>query len=308
MKRIIRRARIRETSEINKGMKPAWRASVLFVVILAAAMVCSPRALLAQDAATSATSALTWDQMEAFLLTARILKSREIGKGVTGSRVATLSDGQLTHDAHIQIVSIEKQIFQPVRGPTELNFKDHYRYNIAAYRLARVLGLANVPVSVERRVDRDQAAITWWIDDVLMDELERLDREKKKTIPSSWRSARTAGYIHIKRVFDELIGNTDRNVGNQLWTSDGTLWLIDHTRAFRLHRKLKQPHILQRCDRHLFKALQGLTIESVTTAVDRTLTKDEIKALITRRDLIVKQFVDRMKLRGEAATLFRLTQ
>jgi hypothetical protein len=46
--------------------------------------------------------------------------------------------------------------------------------------------------------------------------------------------------------------------------------------------------------------------ESVTTAVDRTLTKDEITALITRRDLIVKQFVDRMKSGGEAAILFSL--
>jgi hypothetical protein len=292
-------------------MKPAGRASVLFVVILATAMVCPPRALLAQAPATAATatkSALTWAQMEEFLLNARIVKSREIGKGVTGSRVATLSDGRVTHDAHIQIVSIEKPLFQPSKGPAEVNFKDHYRYNIAAYRLARVLGLANVPVSVERRVDRNPAAITWWVDDVLMDELERLEREKNKTIPSSWRTTRTSGYIHIRRVFDELIGNSDRNVGNQLWTSDGTLWLIDHTRAFRLHRKLKQPHVLQRCDRELFKALQGLTIESVTAAVDRTLTKDEIKALITRRDLIVKEFADRVKLRGETNTLFNLAR
>jgi hypothetical protein len=292
-------------------MKPTGRSSVLVVVILATAMVCSPCALFAQDAATSATSAksaLTWEQMEEFLLNARIVKSREIGKGVTGSRVATLSDGRLTHDAHVQIVAIEKQIFQPRKGPTEINFKDHYRYNIAAYRLARVLGLSNVPVSVERRVDRDQAAITWWVDDVMMDELERLEREKNKTIPASWRTSKTSGYIHIRRVFDELIGNTDRNVGNQLWTRDGTLWLIDHTRAFRLHAKLKQPNVLQRCDRDLFKALQALTIESVATAVDRTLTKDEIKALIKRRDLIVKQFADRMKAAGDTTILFKLAQ
>jgi hypothetical protein len=289
-------------------MKPAGRPSVLFAVIFAAAMGCSSGPLLAQDSATAVTSApksaLTLEQMEEFLLNARIVKSREVGKGVTGSKVATLSDGRLTHDAHIQIVTIEKPVFQPARGPTELNFKDHYRYNIAAYRLARMLGLANVPVSVERRVERDDAAVTWWIDDVLMDELERLDREKKNTLPASWQPARTSGYVHIRRVFDELIGNTDRNVGNQVWTRDGTLWLIDHTRAFRLHTKLKQPRVLQRCDRDLFKALQALTIASVTTAVDRTLTKDEIKALIARRDLIVKQFDESIKVRGEGAILF----
>jgi hypothetical protein len=282
--------------------------SMLLAVILAA-LVCSSGPLLAQEtAAVSSKSALTTEQMEEFLLKATIVTSREIGKGVTGSRVATLSDGRLTHDAHIQNVSIEKQMYQPSRGPVELNFKDHYRYNIAAYRLARVLGLANVPVSVERRVGRDPAAVTWWVDDVMMDELERMEREKKKTLPPSWGAVKMSGYIHIRRVFDELIGNTDRNTGNQLWTNDGTLWLIDHTRAFRLHKELKKPRTLQRCDRGVLKALQALTIESVTTAVDGSLTKDEIKAVMARRDLIVKQFDDSIKGRGESAILFSLTR
>ena len=90
--------------------------------------------------------------------------------GINNTRRATLSDGRITHDAHIQTVDISKTVFQPARGPAELNFKDTYRYNIAAYRLARLLGLNHVPVSVERRLGRDLAAVTWWVDDVLMDE------------------------------------------------------------------------------------------------------------------------------------------
>jgi hypothetical protein len=287
-------------------MKPAGRLSTLFIAVIAAALLSSPVSLLAQETAVAAKPALTSEQMEEFLLTAKIVKLREIGKGVTGSRVATLSDGRLTHDAHVQQVNIEKPSFQAAFGPTELNFKDLYRYNIAAYRLSRLLGLANVPVSVERPVDRAHAAVTWWVDDVFMDELERLTREKKKALPPEWRPARAAGYIHLRRVFDELIANTDRNVGNQLWTTDGTLWLIDHTRAFRLHHKLKKPQMLERCDRDLLRALRGLTIESVTAAVGRTLTKDEIKAVIARRDLIVRQFDDMMKARGEGTILYSL--
>jgi hypothetical protein len=287
-------------------MKSVGRPFAL-IVIAAAALVCSPAPLRAQEAAVSVTSALTWQQMEDFLLNAKIVTSREIGKGVTGSHVATLTDGRITHDAHIQNVNIEKQIFQPRRGPTEINFKDHYRYNIAAYRLARLLGLTNVPVSVERRVERHHAAVTWWVDDVMMDELERMEREKTNTLPQTWRPAKAAAYIHVRRVFDELIANTDRNAGNQLWTKDGMLWLIDHTRAFRLSHKLNKPRVLQRCDGNLLKALQTLTIESVTAAVDRTLTGDEIKAIIKRRDLIVKQFDEMIKARGEASILYKLT-
>jgi hypothetical protein len=275
--------------------------SVVFAFV-AAALVASPVPLLAQEASVAATSAgapaPTSEQVEEFLLNATIVSSRKIGKGVTGSRVATLSDGRLTHDAHIQHVNIQKH--------AERNFKDQYRYNIAAYRLARLLGIANVPVSIERRVDEIPAAVTWWVDGVLMDEEERLTREKNKTAPP-WPRAKTVGYLQVMRVFDELIANADRNAGNLLWTNDGSLWLIDHTRAFRLHRTLKKPQGLERCDRALWSALQGLTIESVAAAVDRTLTKDEINAVIARRDLIVNRFGGMIETRGEDTILFSLT-
>ena len=98
-----------------------------------------------------------------------------------------------------------------------------------------------MPVSVERRVERKPAAVTWWIDDVMMDEAERLKRVKEKTVPAQWRSTKTASYFHVLRVFDELIQNRDRNAGNLLWTRDGKLWMIDHTRAFRLGRAPESP-------------------------------------------------------------------
>jgi hypothetical protein len=284
-------------------LSPLSSAVVVFVVF-AGGLFALPSPLLAQDAsavtapAAAATPALTSDQIEAFLLNASIVNSRKIGKGVTGSRVATMTDGRVTHDAHIQHVNIERH--------ADRNFKDQYRYNIAAYRIARMLGLANVPVSVERRIDDIPAAVTWWVDGVLMDEEERAAREKARKAPG-WPRVRTIGYLQVMRVFDELIANADRNAGNQLWTNDGTLWLIDHTRAFRLQRALKKPQNLERCDRAVWKALQELTIESVSAVVERTLTKDEIRAVIARRNLIVKQFAGMIADRGEATILFDST-
>lgn len=269
------------------------------VIILTASLVSVlsvPVPLRAQEAAVAApAAALTTEQIEAFLLNAQIVKSRKLGKGVTGSRVATLSDGRLTHDAHVQHVNIEKL--------AERAFRDQYRYNIAAYRLARILGLTNVPVSVERKVDDIPAAVTWWVDGVMMDEEERAAREKKKTMPG-WPRAKIVGALQVMKVFDELIANADRNAGNQLWTNDGTLWLIDHTRAFRLQTVLKKPAKLERCSRDLWKGLRELTLDAVTTAVADSLTKGEIKALMTRRDVIVKRFEEMIAARGEAAIIF----
>ena len=285
-------------------MKAAQRAVLLALFAFGGILSAVP--LPAQDAAVLAQPVLTVEQMEDFLLNAKILKTREINKGITGSHRATMSDGQVTHDAQIQTVDIAQTVFTPQRGATELNFKDTYRYNVAGYRLARLLGLHNVPVSVERRVERTQAAMTWWIDDVMMDEAERLKRVKQKTVPAHWRPNKTAGYIHVMRVFDELIANTDRNTGNQLWSSDGKLWLIDHTRAFRLQPTLRTPRLLERCDRTLFDGLRRLSVDNLTAAVGTSLQKNEIEAVIARRDLIVKLFEEKIAARSERLILYDL--
>jgi hypothetical protein len=256
--------------------------------------------LPAQETAAIARPVLSPEEMERFLLNAKIVRTRGINTGINNTSRATLSDGQITHDAHIQTVDIEQTMFVPQRGPTEINFKDSYRYNIAGYRLARHLGLNHVPMSVERFVGRTSAAVTWWVDDVLMDDGVRF----KKGAPAEWNSGRTASQIHIMRVFDELIANQDRNVGNVLWTSDGKMWMIDHTRAFRLTPTLKNVKLLERCESGLLEALRGLTLKNVTEAVGKSLEKPEIEAILKRRTALVNFFEAKIKERGERSILY----
>jgi hypothetical protein len=255
----------------------------------------------AQTAAASAPVTLAPAQMEEFLLRARIVNMRAAGGGVTGSRRATLTDGTLTHDAHIQNVNLTRQLFQAPGAAAELNFKDNYRYNVAGYRLALLLGLDNVPMSVERRIEGKPAAVTWWIDDVLMDERERLKTEARGPDPE-----RTAMQTHLMRVFDELIANRDRNMGNIVWTRDWKMWMIDHTRAFRLGDDLQQPATLLRVERSLLDSMRTLTEPAVRKAVNGSLTTAEVRAVLARRDVIVKLFEARIAERGEASVLYRL--
>ncbi len=100
--------------------------------------------------------------MENFLLRAKIVRSEELSIGITNSRRATLSLDGRTHDAHIQTVDVLEHKAE-VRRRTVLAFRDSYRYNIAAYRLDRMLGLGMVPVSVERTVGGEKSAATWWV-------------------------------------------------------------------------------------------------------------------------------------------------
>jgi len=161
-----------------------------------------------------------------------------------------------------------------------------------------LLGL-NVPMSVERNVNGKTSAVTWWIDDVAMDEESRV--KNKRSAPDQTRFRRQ---IRTMRIFDELIQNRDRNQGNIVWTKDWNMWMIDHTRAFRLRKELLNPQQLERCDRALLTKLKGLTRESLTEAVAKSLTKDEIAALLARRDKIVKLYEKRIADLGENAVLY----
>jgi hypothetical protein len=242
--------------------------------------------------------ALSPGEMEAFLLKAKILDMKDAGAGVTGSQRARMTDGAFTHDVHIQSVDIAKPVFQAGQH-TEVNFKDSYRFNIAGYRLARLLEIHTVPMSVERNVNGKTAAVTWWVDGVQMDEKERLKRKTMGPNP-----LRTSHQIQLMRIWDELIQNRDRNQGNILWTNDWTMWMIDHTRAFRLGKDLQKPEDLTRIDRGLLTRLKGLTKDSIARAVGDSLLQGEQEAVIERRDRIVKLYEERAARVGEAAVMF----
>jgi hypothetical protein len=266
------------------------------IVVLSLTLCTAALALAGQDKAPP--SLPNPGEMEIFLLNGKILNVREAGAGVTGSQRATVTHGVLTHDVHIQTVDIAKPVFEAGQH-TELNFKDSYRFNIAGYRLARLIGINTVPMSVERSVNGKTAAVTWWVDDVQMNEKDRLARKTMGPNP-----LRTSNQIQLMRIWDELIQNRDRNQGNILWTSDWTMWLIDHTRAFRLGKDLMKPDDLTRIDRNFLSRLKGLTKESVANAVGDSLLKAEQEAVLSRRDRIVKLYEERAARIGDTAVLF----
>jgi len=260
-------------------------------------------AAAAGTAAGAVRPVLTDAEMERFLLNADIKATIKVSKGVTKARQVRMSDGQLTHDAQVQDVDISMPIFQVDPKHTEVNFKDSYRYNIAAYRLSLLLGLDNVPMSVERMVDHKPSAVTWWLDDVAMEEGDR----KKLSQPYGPNPVRTLGYLSVMRVFDELIQNRDRNLGNMIWGKQWKLWMIDHTRSFRLGKDLLNPKTVERCERTLFAKMKELNAPQLTEVMGKSLTKDEITALIARRDALVKLIEGRIAEFGEDKILFTIS-
>lgn len=266
----------------------------LTLAILAA--TCIPHTATAQH--DDSFASWTDDQKEQFLLKGKIVRTETLGEGVTLSSRAEMTYDGAEHDAQLQDVDISKPSYHTPRG-YELNFKDSYKFNIAAYRLNRLLDLGMVPVSVPRVVRGKAIAVTWWVDDVQMTEKTRFLKKLTPPDRTQWNQQ-----MHNVRVFDQLIYNTDRNLGNLIITNTWKIWMIDHTRAFRVHERLDKPQNLLRCGRELFAAIKVLTHEELNRELGDSLTKPEIKALLARRDLIVTLFEDKIREKGESAVLF----
>jgi hypothetical protein len=266
-----------------------WRRLILATV---ACLTCA-RFVTASDEPT-----LTKEQIKQFLLTAKVVKSQRSRIGVTDTQRLTLSDGTITHDASFQAIDEHKPTMQLASG-TELNFVDSYKYNIAAYQLAELLGIDDMmPVYVERKWKGDVGSLSWWLP-VKMDEVERHKQGLTAPDPDAWNNQ-----MYKIRVLDHLVYDNDPNLTNVLIGEDWKIWRIDFSRAFRLSKDLRDPKDLVRCDRQLFEKLKTLDGNELAEKTKHYLTKDEVKALMARRDKIVAQFQKLISEKGENEVLY----
>jgi hypothetical protein len=242
---------------------------------------------------------LTEEQMRDFLLKAKVVSSKQIGKGVTNPYRLTLSNGGMVHDASFQSVDEYKAYKQFDNGKTEMNFRDSYKYNIAAFELAKLVGLGDMmPVTVERNWNGKKGALSWWLP-VKMNEEKRLSQHLQSPNPEDWNKQ-----MHKLRVFTELVYDTDRNAGNILISEDWHIWMIDFTRAFRLYNTLGNPGNLVKCDRTLLQKLRQLDTAELKHRTKNWLSNSEIKGIMARRDKIAALFENLIANKGEKEVLY----
>jgi len=160
-----------------------------------------------------------------------------------------------------------------------------------------------VPVSVERHVKGKPAAVTWWVDNFLMTLRERHEKKVQPPDISRWNDQRFQGWM-----FNQLIYNTDPNLGNFVISTGWKLWMIDFTRAFRTFRELYNVKKLSRIDRRLYESLQRLNAESLEAATAPYLDRRERKAILARRDLLLKHYDGLIAERGEEVVICRWSE
>jgi hypothetical protein len=238
--------------------------------------------------AAPAPSAKTWlgrePVIEAQLRTATVTRIEDVGTGVTRPRRAFLNPVD-------PVASIAWKVLPEGRRG---GYWESYKSEIAAYELDKLLGMRMVPPAVERQIEGETGAAVMWLDS------PRSVKETGGQVPSGveWGSA-----VRRMLMFDDLIGNPDRNAGNILLGIPGELILIDHSRAFVTDTKL--PRALQRVDRDLWDRMQALTPDQVRRALGPWLGGKAIEALFERRRRMIKAVDALVAKKGRAAVIIQ---
>ncbi|MEO8592629.1 MAG: hypothetical protein ABI759_04835 [Candidatus Solibacter sp.] len=228
----------------------------------------------------------------------KIESVEQIGHGVTKPLKVKLELNGARHAGQIQTVDKElPDFYPPGGGPVPM--RDSWRFNVAAYKIDRLLNLKMVPVTVQRAYHGKPAALTWWVDDVQFEEIDRIKKKLAAPDPEKFARQRALG-----SVFDELIINIDRNLANLLITNSWNVVLIDHSRAFTAYPGIRNEEKLTRCSLDLMARLKALAADQVKASVGALLTDAEVRAMLARRDLIVAWFEREAKTKGAGSVLF----
>ncbi len=199
------------------------------------------------------------------------------------------------------------------KNPTGVRggYLEGWKYEIAAYLMDKLFDIRMVPPTVERIFNGQPGSCQLWIDDTRL----YRDMAREEWNLETFRTEHWQNLGYISQLFDNLIGNEDRHQGNVLVTPDFRAILIDHSRTFRTRmgfmewlpyteNNVPPENLMRRLPRALVEKLSTLTERSVRETVGDLLTDEEIRAVMSRKGLLL-ELVHRIIARfGEEDVLY----
>jgi len=242
------------------------------------------------------------EEIEDFLKTADIVKAEEIGEGVTKPWRLYLKKGD--HD----LCGCWKNPQGVQKGHLE-----GWQYEIAAYRMDKLLGLNMIPPTVEREFEGQRGSFQMWVttESSLLDVMEQgIPLPDKNPEANVFNRGK-----YLARAFDSLIANEDRTQQNVRYTEDWRTILIDHSRSFRSKKKyqkkllygkngLKEKQLFRQLPRIFVEKIKGLDFNKIKKAVGPYLTDEEITAVLARKKLILAEIDEMIEEMGQEKVLY----
>ena len=264
------------------------RPLALVVVLLSAAPTAAqvPQPPLhSSSTAPAAASSKVWEgrnvEFEEFLRTAEFRKFEDVPVGVTRPQRGFFDPGGI-------VASAAWKLLPPGRPH---GYWESYKSEIAAYELDKLLGLGMVPPTVEKRVRGERGAAILWLEGV----------QSWKAVESAPKPPKWNREAVRMKMFDNLIGNIDRNAGNLLVDAAWNLFLIDHSRAFVTETRLRAEMV--RIDKGIWDKMLALDEPALTAALGKWLDRGAIRAILKRRDEM-KKVVDKLLQNGTEALVY----
>jgi hypothetical protein len=224
--------------------------------------------------------------LEDFLRTGEIINTKLIGTGITRPRKVTLKKGEKTINAVFKTRDTHPELqFRKGYNRYQNENADRYVYDVAAYRLDRLLDLQMVPVAIIRKIKGKEGVLQYWVEN----SINERDRLKSKIKFESY--CKKNQQYRLRIIFDILIYNEDRNQTKILWSKDDFMLIfIDHSRAFRVDSV--RPRQYQKAplyvSDYLRKKLEGLNNKNLTKELSAYLHPKQVSSILERRDLILK--------------------
>jgi hypothetical protein len=276
------------------------RRAILFLALFWAFVSVPP--VFAQFTSEEVSRRPFWEE---FLKTAEIVRSEEVGEGVTKPFKLYLQRDN-THAL---------ACWKNMKGLRD-GFLEGWQYEIAAYQLDKLIGLNMVPPAVEREFNGKPGALVYWVTSEYS--LLKIMEEGIKFPDGALPHIEKMKYL--ARAWDALVANDDRTQQNVLYTKDWRMILIDHSQAFRSSKQycdkllygskgLKRgddgrPFLFRRLPRCFVDNLKKIEFLTVREAVGPYLTDTEIEAIVKRKALLLAEIDEMIKASGEAKVLY----
>lgn len=235
------------------------------------------------------------ERVEDLLKTAKIIKFEDIGEGVT-------------KPYHLFMRKDGRDIEGCWKNPKgmQYGFWEGWQYEIAAYEMDKLLGLNMVPPTVERVLGGKKGSLQFWLQKGRSD----LTRQEENIAIPEEHIDRWIKRKYLMRAFDCLIANEDRTQQNVRYTDDWRTIIIDHSRSFRSSGKftkqliygrkgIKGVKLIRQLPREFVAKIRELDFAKIKKAVGPYLKDKEVKAVLKRKELLLREIEAMIRESGE---------
>jgi hypothetical protein len=223
--------------------------------------------------------------IEDFLMTAKVVENVDIGTGVTRPRKLTLEKDGKRLNAVYKPYDSDPGLERAKYYTKKHNSSDRYVYDVAAYKLDRLMGVHRVPVSVVRTIGGKPGLVQVWLTNTI-NERDRVEKKVNFTGVCS-----QSEQYRLRILWDILVFNEDRNLTNLLWTDDDfTLLLIDHSLSFRgtKGRPKQYASVELEMSDYMRSRLEKLNQAELMPLLSPYLHPTQIEAMLARRDQMLR--------------------